>query len=288
MFEIRNDLFELRYYNLKSCCSFVSGNHNTMNTIKMNNGFLVLFFLLVAHFTFSQSTDTAKNITHFSGSASVTNNGISLVPTFSLGKPAALFMFSVGKGRLTFEPDLRFALEGKPWSFLFWWHYKVVQSGKFGLTVGAHPAINFRTFRLPVNGDSADVIVARRFMAGEVVPNYLLSKNVSVGVYYLFSIGFDINTPKYTHFVTLNSSISNICLPGNFSMRFTPQVYYLKQDNRDGFYFTSSVSLSKKNFPLSVSSIINKTISGNILGSKNFVWNISLVYSFNKNYVKHK
>lgn len=247
--------------------------------------------IVLLHFfvpAFSQTGDSTETISHFSGSISVTHNGISLVPTFSLGKPAAIFLVSVGGKRLSFEPDLRFALEGKPWSFLFWWRYKVVPSGKFRLTVGAHPALNFRTMRLPVNGDSADVIVARRFLAGEIVPNYLLSKNVSVGVYYLFSRGFDINVPRNSHFITINSSISNIKLPGELYMKITPQFYYLKQDARDGFYFTSSMSLAKKNFPLSVSAIINKTLSGNILGSKNFVWNTSLVYSFNKNYARTK
>ncbi|MBI1783341.1 MAG: hypothetical protein HYR66_18555 [Sphingobacteriales bacterium] len=244
--------------------------------------------LLVLLWSFTGFAQTKDSISHFSGSVNVTNNGISLVPTFSLGKPAAIFLLSVGKGRLSFEPDMRFALEGKPWSFIFWWRYKAVQSGKFRLTVGAHPAVNFRTYRLPVNGDSTDVTVARRFLAGELAPNYLLSKNVSIGLYYLFAIGFDINTPKYGHFITVNSNISNIGLPGKLKLRFNPQFYYLKQDKRDGFYFTSAFTISKNNFPFSVSSIINKTLSGNILGSKDFVWNVSLIYSFNKNYVRHQ
>jgi len=50
---------------------------------KISQGFYFLFFLLLVHFSFSQKADTAKNSTHFSGSISVTNNGISLVPTFS-------------------------------------------------------------------------------------------------------------------------------------------------------------------------------------------------------------
>ena len=249
---------------------------------------LVFVLLLPGQYSFAQKKDSTKSISHFSGSISVTHNGISLVPTFSLGKPAAIFLLSVGNGRLTFEPDLRFALEGKPWSFLFWWRYKAVQSAKFRLTVGAHPAINFRTMRLPVNGDSANVIVARRFLAGEVAPNYLLSKNWSVGLYYLFSAGFDVNVPKYSHFLTVNSNISGIRLPGKLLMKLTPQFYYLKQDARDGFYFTSSMTLVKNNFPFSVSAIINKTIRSNILSNKDFVWNTSLVYSFNKNYVRTK
>ncbi|MEQ1675261.1 MAG: hypothetical protein ABL876_01090 [Chitinophagaceae bacterium] len=247
---------------------------------------LVVILQLLVRSSFSQDADSTKKVSHFSGSISVTHNGISLVPTFSLGKPAALFILSVGKGKLTFEPDMRFALEGKPWSFLFWWRYKLVNSEKFRITVGAHPALNFRTMRLPVNGDTADVIVARRFLAGELSPNYLLSKKLSIGIYYLYSRGFETTVPKNSHFITLNAGISGIPLPGKLYMKLTPQFYYLKQDKRDGFYFTSSMTLARKNFPLSVSAIINKTIRSNISGNKNFVWNTSLVYSFNKTYVK--
>jgi hypothetical protein len=60
---------------------------------------------------------------------------------------------------------------------------------------------------------------------------------------------------------------------------WTPQFYYLNIDKQDGFYFTSTVTLFKKDFPMSLQSIINKIITTNIAG-KNFVWNVTLFYSF--------
>lgn len=231
-----------------------------------------------------QATDNAKAISHFSGAISVTNNGISLVPTFSLGKPAAIFNLAIGNRKLTFEPDLRFALEGKPWSFLFWWRYKLVTTDKFSLRVGAHPAYNFRTQTVSMNGVPTEAIVTRRFLAGEVAPNYLLSKNISVGTYYLYSRAFDTGVPSNTHFLTLNSNISNIKLTNQFYMQVTPQLYYLKQDAQDGFYATSVFTVFKKNLPLSLSAIVNKTIQTEITASKDFVWSVNLIYTFHKNY----
>jgi len=61
-----------------------------------------------------------------------------------------------------------------------------------------------------------------------------------------------------------------------------PQLYYLKMDQYDGYYFTSSFNLARTGVPLSVSSIINKAIESNIPGSKNFNWNVSLVYRWNR------
>lgn len=249
---------------------------------------MIIALLQLALFSFSQTIDSTREISHFSSAVSVTNNGISLIPTFSLGKPAAIFNMSVGKRKWSFEPELRFALEGKPWSFIFWWRYKLLTTKKFRVNVGAHPALNFKTETIAVNGDPKDVIVTQRYLAGELSPNYLLSKNLSVGMYYLHGRGMEEDAPRAVHFLTLNSNFSNVKLTEQFFLRFTPQFYYLKLDRQDGFYFTSTLTLAKRNFPLSLQSIINKTIQTNIGGSKNFVWNATLIYFFNKEYVELK
>lgn len=248
---------------------------------------LLFFTLLHLLFSsFSQKADSTKVISHFSGAASVTNNGISIVPSFSLDKPAAIFMLSMGKNRFSFEPDLRFSLAGRPWSFLFWARYKLVNNDRFQMNAGTHLGLNFKTSVLPVNGDSSETTVTRRYLAGELFPRYTLTKNISIGIYYLYSHGIDAGTIGNTHFITFNTNFSNIKITDQFFMRFNPQFYYLKLDEEDGFYITSSFTLAKKKFPLSISAIINKIIHTNIAGSKNFVWNVSLVYTFSKNYVE--
>jgi hypothetical protein len=260
-------------------------NHNKkMKSVNIT----LLFFLclLFAGNTIAQNADSSKPASHFSGSISITHNGISLVPTFSLGKPAAIFLLSTGKGRFSFEPDIRIALAGKPWSMLFWGRYKLVQKEKFKFSAGIHPALNFRTMQLPVNGDTTDVLVARRFLAAELAPNYFVSKDISIGFYYLLARGFDIATPRYAQFITLNASFRNIRLGEKLVGQVIPQIYYLKQDQVDGLYFTSTFNLARRNFPVSVQSIINKEIESEITGTKSFVWNFSIVYSFSKKYVR--
>jgi hypothetical protein len=250
-------------------------------------------FLLFTQCSFSQKADSTmkkfdstKAISHFSGSVGITNNGISIVPSFSLGKPAVIFNLSVVKNRFSVEPDIRFSLAGKPWSFLFWGRYKLVTTDKFKMNVGAHLGLNFKTAVLPINSDTGEVTITRRYLAAELFPRYSLSKNISVGVYYLYSHGLDAGTIKNTHFITFNTNFSNIRITNQFFMNVNPQLYYLKLDAKDGSYFTASFIVARKNFPLSVSAIINKEINSTITGSKNFLWNASLVYSFNKKYVK--
>src|SRR5436190_10925919 len=123
-----------------------------MKAMQKITGLLVLVLLMLTHSSFSQKMDSTKSIFHLKGAVTVTNKGISFIPTFSLGKPAAIFDLSMGIKKLFFEPQLRFGLDGKPWSFLFWWRYKLVTDKIFALTLGAHPAMNFKTESFTVNG----------------------------------------------------------------------------------------------------------------------------------------
>lgn len=256
-----------------------------IKVVQYRFSFLLFLLLCVPFFTFSQSTDSTKPVSNFGGAVTVTNNGISFIPTFSLDKPAAIFDMTVGR-KLTFEPQFRFALEGKPWSFIFWWRYKLVNTNKFSVGIGAHPAFLFKTITETTNGVSQKIIQAQRNAATEISPNYYLTKNSSIGMYYLYGHGFEKNVIKNVHFLTLNANFSNISLPNQFYMKFTPQVYYLNMDQQDGVYFTSAITLSNRKAPLSVSTVINKIIRTNINGSKDFVWNVSLTYTFTGKYSK--
>ena len=234
-----------------------------------------LFSVLVAH---AQETETNGFLDRVSGQISLTQNGISLVPAFSLNDPAILFNLQFVKGRFSIEPDIRFGLDGKPWSFLFWARYQAVQKDRFRLQLGVHPGYNFRTIEVIRNGIETDVIAVRRYLAGEIAPVYSLSDKVRVGMYYLYSRGLDDGTQNI-HFLTLNSVFTNIGITKQFYLVFSPQVYYLKMDALDGFYGVGILTLAKRNFPLSLSSIFNQKIDSDIAGEE-LNWNISLVYSF--------
>jgi hypothetical protein len=251
------------------------------NTIKI---FLLIAVFINTSVLFSQESNNTKNETKdaikLKGSISVTNNGISIIPTFSLGKPAAIINLSLGTSRLTFEPEFRFSLEGKPWSFVFWGRYKAYKSDKFSLNIGAHPAFLFKTIPLTKDGITNDYIVTQRYLATEVVPTYRISKDVTLGMYYLYSHGFDIGTINNTHFVTVNSGISNIEVSNNLRMKISPQLYYLRMNDADGFYSSATLTISKVDNPFSFSAFCNKVIDTNIKASKDFVWNATLTYAF--------
>jgi hypothetical protein len=254
-----------------------------MNSFKTTkNPLQTCLFLFLIHFTtiaFSQKADSLQAKIKVHGAITITNNGISVIPTFLLGKPATIFDLVVAKNRFSFEPQFRFAIEdAKPWSFIFWLRYKLIQSKKFHMSVGVHPSTVFRNSTAVINGVNQDLITIRRYFASEFSPTYFISKNVSVSVYYLYSRGL-ADATRNTNFVALGSNISNIKLSENYFMRVVPQVYYLRLDDNEGYYVTSSFTLTKRNLPLSIASIINKKIESAIQ-SEDFVWNVSLIYAY--------
>jgi hypothetical protein len=248
--------------------------------------FLLFVLISFTSVSFSQNYDSTKVYGHFGGAVTITNKGISLIPNLTLGKPAAIFDMSVGGKRLSFEPQFRFALEGKPWTFILWWRYKLVRKEKFQLNIGAHPAFAFKTVTITSEGESQEIIRASHFLAGEIVPSYSVSDKINLSIYYLNAHGLEEDLTQSTNYLALRCNFSNIRISEQFFLKFNPQVYYLKMDADDGFYANASLTLARRNFPLSVSSLFNKTIKTEIPVGEDFIWNVSLIYSFNNEYVR--
>ena len=236
---------------------------------------VILFTISV----FSQGT--TKNRT-FSGAITATNNGISLLPTFSLGKPAAIFDFSIKSKRWSFDPQLRFSLEGKPWSFIYWFRYKVAKTAKYSLNIGAHPSIVFRNISVMINGNNEEIQRAQRFVAGEISQNYRFNKHVNLGFYYLVSPGSIENKTKPTNLITLRSGYNNIELGKEFVAGINSQLIYLFSNGEEGSYVNATITLAHKKSPVTLSYFYNKPINSSITGGKEPVWNVGATYAFNK------
>jgi len=239
---------------------------------------IVLFVLMGLSFNaLSQNPDSTK--AKVSGAVSITNNGVSLVPAFSLGNPAAIFDVAIRKKRFSFEPQMAFSVkDATPWYLVFWLRYKAIETSKFNMRVGFHPGFLFDAGNQLVNGVDEEHITTSRFFVGELAPNYVISKDVSVGVYYQHSRGFTSLLRK-SHFLGINAGFSDIRLGTKFYMKAAPQVYYLKNDDKEGFYVTSTIALARRGFPVSVSTLLNRKLRSDI-PSDDFLWNVMLTYSF--------
>lgn len=246
--------------------------------IAKNSMIKTLIILLLAILSVN-SYSQDKLLDDFHASVGVTNNGISVIPSFSLGAPAGSLQLDLRKGKFSFEPDLKFSLVGKPWSFIFWFRYKTINSKKFNLRLGAYPAILFPSMSILENGTTRNVIQAQRYVACEVVPYYKLNENLSVGAYYLYSRGFDgklINTHFFAGTLNYNLILNK---DKNYYLGLSTQLYNLNMDNVDGTFIAEFITLGKKGFPITLRSTLNKKIDSNI-PAQDFNWNLSVFYSF--------
>lgn len=256
------------------------------NKLALRKAMVLLVYLMFVSLGVFAQDNSGKVPSYFRGNISVTNNGLSLIPAFSLGRPAAIFELSMGGERLSFDPELRFALDGKPWSFIFWWRYKIVKSSKFNLSVGAHPAFIFTTTMEPdANGQMVETTKTQRFFAGEISPSYTISPKTKLSFLYLAGRSMGKVPFALNQFVALGASFTDVHLSQKVVFNARPNLFYLKMNEKDGYFASSSLVISRKKFPISIGGIVSKKIVSEI-EVDDWIWNVSLIYSFNNEFVK--
>ncbi len=259
-----------------------------ISTFRKGLSLLAIFLLSINIEGAAQIQDSTKIPTEFSGSLGITNNGFAIIPSFSLNSPAVILLFSIKKNRFSFDPDVRLTTDARKGGILFWFRYRVIEGSKFSLRIGIHPAMNLQTRKITDNGVTTEITQMRRFIASEIAPNYRITPNWSVGLYYLQGNGLQKDGPRTTHFLTFNTSITNLKVSKNFRLKFSPSIYHLYLDGYKGNYFAASAELSHVKFPFTLQSIVNKTFTSNLPGNKDLLWNITLGYHFSKKLIRIK
>jgi hypothetical protein len=254
----------------------------------MNKFYITFFSILfsISQFSQAQTADSTSKITTFSGSVGITNNGFSIIPTFSLNSPATIINLAWRKKKFSVEPDIRLVPNLSKGGFLFWLRYRIVDNKKFSLRVGAHPAFSLIRRTVNDNGKSHEITEMLRFAAFEVAPNYQIKPNWGVGALFLNGNGLQKHGPQTTYVLFLNTSITNVKIGGDFRFHFIPMVYFLNLDGFRGDYLTATGILANTKIPFTLSYTFNKTIKSNIPDNRDFMWNVGLNYNFKKNYSK--
>ncbi|MGM0946798.1 MAG: hypothetical protein ACQEW9_16595 [Bacteroidota bacterium] len=226
-----------------------------------------------------------ENNRQLSGIITTTNNGVSIIPSFSLDRPAVYFDLSMGGERFSFDPMLRFGMDGKPWTLIFWGRYKVIKDKRFSLTIGGHPAFLFTENEMIVNGTEETAFVANRYVAGEVNTNYKITDKFSLGLYYQRGMGVQVITAKNSDFLALNAGFHDFTLKKDLMFSIAPQVFFLNLDDDSGFYANAALTFKKTDFPFQFQTFFNQKIKSSIDGN-DLVWNVSLLYKFENLYTK--
>jgi hypothetical protein len=256
------------------------------HSIKLKVITLLITIGLFHNLSAQKNDSTTAKINNFTAAVTIQNKGISTIPNLTLGKPAAVFDLKLGR-KLTFEPQFRFSLEGKPWAMVFWWRYYGSIGDKFKYTLHTNHSLAYKSLTFYTSAeDPQEIIRTTRYLVGAVSPGYQINKYIGIGMYLFFNWGIEEYITRNTYLASFRPTISNSPITKNIAARLNPEIYYLKMDDNDGVYFNTRFLITKKNCPLSVSGLINKPLQSDIPSDYDFLWNVGLTYTFTNKYIE--
>jgi hypothetical protein len=241
---------------------------------------LVLLFLSTVSYP-SENTDSTKSKLKAGATFSLNSNGISSVPAFSLGKPAAMASVSVGKGWFSYDPTLAYSLDGHPWFIDNWLHVKLINRPKFELRTGMNISSYCSKYTVP----EGEFYRVERYFAFELAATFRFAHNISLLTQYWNDRGQEDWSMK-GHFLSAIGEKTDMALGKHILCTAALQLFYIgydsndnTNDNNDGFFVAPRVAFSVRNFPVSIFSQVVQAITSNIEPFPGFNINVGITYS---------
>ena len=208
-----------------------------------------LLFLFIFSTSWSrEETDSTRTKT-FKASANVSanSNGIAYIPAFSLDKPAFIGVFSLEKGRFSYDPYLAYSMELRPWIIDNWFHYMIVDRPSFELKVGGVFSAFFSEY--DISDDRESIWQVQKYFAFEGIASYKFSPLTALSVTYLHDMGQDPGTLT-GDFFNLQVDRTRISIGKKVLLDARLQVFYLNYTGEnDGLFMAAYLSASLRKIP---------------------------------------
>lgn len=236
-----------------------------------------LVFIFIFTVSWSQeNADSAKSKKlEAEATISLNSNGIAYIPAFSLEKPAIIGAFSLVRGRFSYDPQLLYSLELRPWIIDNWFHYRIVDRPAFEFKAGAVISAFFSEY------ETEDEVIwqAQKYLAVEFISKYKFSPESSLAFTYLLDRGQDPGTMT-GHFFNLQAEKSDINIGKKGLLSASLQLFYINYNgNNDGLFTAGNISASLRNVPFAIFFQAIQGIISNITPFPEFKWNVGLSYT---------
>jgi len=246
--------------------------------------FLLLVFSLFAIQGFGQTQDTLS----FNADIGLTNNGISNVPNFSLNKPAITSYLSFTRGRFSFDPQIHFSTEFKPWQNSYWLHYKLIDQANFKMRTGTGLNFSYDYGSVIADGVQKSLITGHSYFNADLSADYTVNKYLTISPIYLYGKGREKSGAGYLHYVALVTNFQNIDIGSQLKMAISPQIYHVLLDGLNGDFFSTNLALQSKQSPFSISAMMNTPIGHSNTLAADFVWSLCLHLKIEKQFLFKK
>jgi hypothetical protein len=237
-------------------------------------------FLLIPFTALSQEKkdSTKKMLIKVSGNIQVTNNGISPVPAFSLGKPAIMTVFTIKKGNVSFSPEFNYGIDGKPWSSNNWLRVQFPLK-KLTFRTGINWSLFFKRTMVTENNQTFEVQRANKYLETEIAMFYKISEKTSLNFIWWHDNGIDIDAVRYGNFYSISASFNKILNSKTFNLDFRPNFFYLENAIPfEGTFISGIGIISYKNCPFNISVQGVQPIW--VKPATDFNWNVGLNWGF--------
>jgi hypothetical protein len=234
-----------------------------------------LLILLIFSVSLAQETaDSSSSLLEAEASLSLNSNGIAYIPAFSLDKPAIIGTLSLKKGRFSYDPQLSYGLNLKPWIIDNWFHYRIVNRTDFELKAGGVFSAFFSELETP----DEPVLQVQKYLAAELVASYNIAPFTSLAFTYLIDRGQDPGTLS-GHFFNLQAKRSEFKLGQKGLLLASLQVFYIDYTgSNDGLFTAAFLSATIRNIPFSLFFQAIQDLWTNMDPSPAFKWNVGLAY----------
>jgi hypothetical protein len=230
-------------------------------------------------FTLSFSQEKAENSkTKLKASATVSlnSNGIASIPAFSLDKPAIIASVTLAKNRFSYDPNLAYGLNLKPWCIDNWLHYKIIVRPSFELRAGFNISSFFSEYKFQ---DEESVLKGERYFAFALTGLYKITPRMSLTIDYWNDRGQEKESLK-GHYLSLAGERSEIGIGHKVLLSVALQLFYINYDgNNDGLFISPKISSSLREIPFAIYFQAIQALSSNISPFPGFRWNIGLSYT---------
>jgi hypothetical protein len=238
--------------------------------------FLVLLPLLITSVAFSQESIESRSQKMKAGcNFSINSNGISSIPSFSLGAPAIIAAPSFTKGRFNYEPVLAYDMDIQPWFIDNWIRYKIIDRPKFEFRTGGNFSMYFCDYKLP----DETILQGQRYWAVEFTAIYKLSPKSFISGAYWNDNGMDQGTIS-GHYLALMGERSEISIGKHLLLAANLHLFYINYDgNNDGSFISPKLTASLRDLPFALFFHGIQSITSNISPFPGFNWNLGFSYS---------
>lgn len=236
----------------------------------------LIFIVIIMPASAIEKADSVRKKLIFSGNLSINSNGMAQIPSFSLGEPALIAAFTVQKKRFSYDPQIAYGLNFRPWTIDNWLHYRLIYRPKFELRAGG----NFAMFFTEYNTGEDIILQGQQYLTFEIAGVFKFTPKSSLSLMYWSDNGQDPGTIDGSFYNILYERAGieigeRILLSGNI------QFYYIDYTgNNDGLFISPKIASSVKNIPLSVFFVGTQALKSNIEPFPGFKWNAGLAYVF--------